>query len=425
MSRVHWCLHVDAEIVAFPPIESGTAFMPTDHTPDFLPVGRKAGAITFGLIFAGESFLRALNVSVIPLQAYELLGSSQRVSILATVVSLSVLCTTLFLPLAFRKIRRRWAYSAGVALIIAAAMLFASYTVAGQVLGQYLRNVGAAVLNITLSLYIMDHIKKSDLARTEPVRFTLATVPWVLGPALGTWLYSQYGTLVTQLAVMAAGLMLLAGFWYARLNDPRNFEPGTLEKFRPLENIATFISQPRLRLAWTIAFSRSCFWSGMFIYGPLLMVEGGLATTTAGFVIAASQLALPVSMLYGRIARSKGVRPVVAFCFAATAIGCLIAGFFGKGNATAAVVFLLAASFCATGLDGVGGVPFLRAVKTRQRRAMASVYRSFFECAELIPGFVFSLVLLHFEIGAVFILLSAQMLFMSVLTWKYLPKSMK
>ena len=399
--------------------------MPTDQTAEILPLPKKAGAFTFGMIFAGESLLRALNVSVIPLQAYELLGSSQRVSILATVVSLSVLLTTLFLPLAFRRIRRRWAYSAGVALIMAAALLFASYTQIGQIAGQYLRNVGAAVLNITLALYIMDNIKRTDLARSEPLRFTLSTFSWVLGPAIGTWLYSVYGSMAAQLAVLAAGLILLAGFWYVRLHDPQVFTAGTLEKFRPLQNIKTFVAQPRLRLAWAIAFSRSCFWSGMFIYGPLLMVEGGLSKTTAGFVISASQLALPVSMVYGRVARAKGVRPVVAFCFAATGLGCLVAGLFGKSDATSAVVLLLLASFCATGLDGVGGVPFLRAVKARQRSEMASVYRSFFECAELLPGFVFSFVLLQFEIGAVFIVLSFLMLFMAGLSWIHIPKSMK
>ena len=39
----------------------------------------------------------------------------------------------------------------------------------------FLRNCGAGILNITLSLYIMDHIKKSDLARAEPLRLSLST----------------------------------------------------------------------------------------------------------------------------------------------------------------------------------------------------------------------------------------------------------
>ena len=79
------------------------------------PAARPAGALTFGMIFAGESLLRALNVSVIPLQAYELLGSSQRVSMVSTFVSLSVLIATLSLPVIFARFRRRWIYTMGVA----------------------------------------------------------------------------------------------------------------------------------------------------------------------------------------------------------------------------------------------------------------------------------------------------------------------
>ena len=55
-------------------------------------------------------------------------------------------------------------------LMIAASLAFASHIVAGQAMGMLLHNLGAAVMNITLSLYIMDHIRRSDLARSEPER---------------------------------------------------------------------------------------------------------------------------------------------------------------------------------------------------------------------------------------------------------------
>jgi hypothetical protein len=79
---------------------------------------------------------------------------------------------------------------------------------------------------------------------------------------------------------------------------------------------------------------------------------------------------------------------------------------------------------CASGLDGVGGIPFYRAVKPRERQRMTSVYRTFFECAELIPGFIFMFLLLQFEIGIVFIVISVLSAFLTAVTWKHLPKSM-
>ena len=85
---------------------------------------------------------------------------------------------------------------------------------------------------------------------------------------------------------------------------------------------------------------------------------------------------------------------------------------------------LLLAAVCASGLDGVGGVPFYRSVKPRERQRMTSVYRTFFEFAELIPGFVFMFLLLHFQIGIVFIVISVLSGILAVITWKHLPRSM-
>jgi MFS family permease len=398
--------------------------MTAERTIDFTPSGRSAGVWTIGALFAGESLLRALNVSVIPIQAFDLLGTSQRVSIVATVVSFAVLLTTLSLPFVLHGLRRRWIYSLGIALIMLAALLFAANLVVGQVLGSYLRNVGASILNITLSLYIMDNISKTQLTTSEPVRMSIATVSWVIGPATGTWLYAHYGVIAPQLAVLAAGAALAAGFWFARLRDPVSLPPGTLAGFNPLGNLLVFFRRPRLRLAWSIAFGRSCFWSAMFIYGPLLMLEGGLSKATAGLIISASQLTLPLSLIHGRLARLFGVRRVIASCFAGMCVLSLVAGLFGKSAPWSAVVCLLLASICASGLDGVGGVPFYRAVKPRERQHMTSVYRTFFEFAELIPGFVYMILLLHFEIGIVFIVIAGLSAFLALVTWKHLPKSM-
>jgi MFS family permease len=398
--------------------------MAMDRTPETAGSTQKAGTYTIAALFAGESLLRALNVSVIPIQAYDLLGTSQRVSMVATGVSFTVLFLTLMLPYLLRGVRRRWVYSLGIALVMTAALVFAANHVAGQVVATFLRNAGASIMNITLSLYIMDNISKSELTKSEPMRMTIATLSWVAGPALGTWTYAHYGAVAPQIAVVLAGVALAIGFWSARLHDPTSLPSGTLAGFNPLSNVMRFLRQRRLRLAWSIAFGRSCFWSSLFIYGPLLMLEGGLSKATAGLMISASQLTLPLSIIHGKLARRFGVRVVVASCFGLMASFCVVAGLFGKTSPWSAVICLLCGAVCASGLDGVGGVPFYRAVKPRERQRMTSVYRTFFECAELLPGFLFMFLLLHFEIGIVFIVISVLSGFLAVLTWKHLPKSM-
>lgn len=399
--------------------------MPTDLSSSILPMPRRAGAYTFAGIFAVESFVRALNSTVVSLQAYDILGSAQKVSMLSTAVSVAVLFTTLMLPHLLGRMRRRWAYTFGACLMIAASLAFASHIVAGQATGMLLRNLGAAVMNITLSLYIMDHIRRADLARSEPLRLSLSTFSWMAGPALGVWLYVNFGPWGPQLAAIAAAGTLLAVFWSLRLSDTVPALPSdNLESFSALGNLRRFLAQPRLRLAWAIALGRSFYWVTFFIYGPLLLVEAGLDKTAGGIMISASQLLLLSAWVSGRLAQVHGVRAVIVASFVLCAVASLGAGLAGTTSPYLAIGCLLLGSVAASALDGVGGIPFLRAVRHRERQQMSAVYRTYIDFSELIPAFVFAVALLWLPIGMVFVILSVALAVIGWVSWRYLPKSL-
>jgi MFS family permease len=385
---------------------------------------RRSGALTFSLLFALESMVRSLNASVLSIQAYDLLGSAQKVSLLAVAVSLGVLATTLAMPKLLGHVRRRYAYSFGILLMIAAGFCLATYSVPGQVAGTYLRNAGTAIANVTLQLYILDHIKRSELAHSEPLRLALSTVSWVAGPATGVWLYSHHGPLAAQLVSIGFGALLLAVFWILRLSETNLLPSGNLQGFRPLKNVRRFMAQPRLRLAWAIAFGRSCFWAIFFTYGPLLLIEGGLSKQFGGLLLSASQVLLLFTLLYGRLAKWKGVRLVIVWCFVGMAVTITLAGLSGTAHPYVTSALLLAASFFASGLDGVGAIPFLRAVKPHERPRMTPVYRSFIELSDLVPGIMFAAVLSVFTIGTAFVVLGLSMTILVWISWRYLPKSL-
>lgn len=386
--------------------------------------GRKAGAITFGLLFLLESLVRSFNSGVLSIQAYDLLGSSQRVSVLGTFTSLTVLIITLMMPWLFGKMRRRWAYTLGGILMIAGSIALGTFTIQGQVMGVVLRNSGASIMNVTLQLYILDHIRKADLTSSEPLRLAISTFSWVIGPISGVWLYTNYGSLAPQLAAMAAALLVLAVFWYLRLHDKVNLPSGTLQPFNPVANVARFVEQPRLRLAWAIAFGRSCFWASFFTYGPLLMIEGGLDKKTGGIIISASQLFLLSAFIFGALAKRIGVRGVIALCFSVISISTIAAGLFGIHSPIIAASLLLLAALFASGIDSVGSIPYLRAVHPHERQRMTAVYRTFIEFSELIPGFIFAVALSYFDVSVVFIILGICLSTLALLTWRYIPKSM-
>ena len=382
------------------------------------------GVWTFGILFLLESLTRAFNSGVLSIQAYDVLHATQKVSVLGTVVSGTVFCVTLLLPLIFGRLRRRWAYTLGCILMIAGSAGLATFTLPGQIAGTMLRNIGASITNITLQLYILDHIKKSDLTTSEPLRLALSTVAWVVGPYSGVWLYENYGHPAPQLAAMTSALILLAVFWYLRLHDKQTLPAGNMQPFNPLANVARFVNQPRLRLAWAIAFARSCFWGTFFTYGPLLMIEGGLSKQYGGAIISLSQFFLLLAFFYGHLAKRQGVRFVVACSFAIISIACLAGGVIGISAPQIVATLLLVGALAASGIDSVGGIPFLRAVHFHERQRMTAVYRTFIEMAELLPSIVYAVALRYFDVSIVFIILGTSISLMSVVVWRYLPKTM-
>jgi MFS family permease len=235
----------------------------------------------------------------------------------------------------------------------------------------------------------------------------------------------SYGPWGPQLLAIGAAAALLVLFWWLRLSDTANTLPtGNLEAFNPLANVRRFLAQPRLVLAWLIAFGRSCFWTTFFIYGPLLLVEAGLDKRVGGYMISASQVLLFTAWFAGRFARSHGVRAVLVVAFAVCAVASLCAGLAGTASPYVAIVCLLAGSVAASAIDGVGGIPFLRAVRHHERQKMAAVYRTYIDCSELIPAFVFAIALLWLPIGAVFVILSVALAGVGYVAWRHLPKSL-
>jgi MFS family permease len=387
-----------------------------------LPSEHRRGALAFATLFALESLARALVSTVISVQAYDLLQNNQQVSMLFTVIGIGGLAATLTIPAVVRLTARRWVYSGGTLLLMAAGALLATHTLAGQAAGMFFRLLGAACLNITLSLYILDHIPRQDLVRSEPLRLALSTASWTIGPYLGVYLYARHGVWSPFVLSMVAAGLVLAVFWYLRLRE--FIRPAQKAPPNPLRNIGRFIAQPRLRLAWLIAFGRSCFWSTFFTYLPLLMIGAGMGAEVGGFIISLGNMALVTAVYFGRLARRVGVRQVIAGAMAALALVSALAGICGTALPLIAAGFLLAGAIAGAALDGVGGIPFLRAVKARERAEMAGVYRTFIDVADLLPTLVFSVVLLFFPLGAVFIVLGAWLAVVAGLSWLYLPRSL-
>jgi cyanate permease len=386
----------------------------------------RPGAWTFSLLFFLESVARASLVTVLPLTAFGLFGSKEAVSLVYTVVSLAALGFTFAIPSVVRRLSRRWAYTLGCGLLGLYAVLLALDAPPALVLGMICRTAGAAILNVTLSLYIMDHIGKRELTRSEPLRLAVATLAWGLAPYLGVRLMEAAGLWAPALLSLGASVLLAAAFWVLRLREGGAIRAGRgpAPVARPLAAVRRFAAQPRLRLAWAIAFARSSFWTTFFVYVPILMVEGGLGAGAGGLAVAAGNLMLFNNLLARGWATRHSLRRVLGAAFVAAAVLTLGAGLLSLRLPALAGAAMVGGAFFVALIDGLGPVPFLRAVRAHERPEMTAVYRTYLDASELLPPLAYVFL---FAIGgyvAAFAALAVLLAAIGGLTLRHLPRGM-
>ncbi len=188
----------------------------------------------------------------------------------------------------------------------------------------------------------------------------------------------------------------------------------------PLHFIPRFAHQPRLRLAWLLAFGRSTWWTMFFIYVPIYCVESGLGEEMAGITLSVGSAAVLLVPLFGRVSRRVGLRPVLAIGYLSTGLVTIMIAVVAD-RPWLGVAFLLAASVCAALIDTAGNALFMRAVHPHDRAEMASVFATYREAAQLASPGVFAILLSVFALPAVFVASGVGMVFLTYMT-RYIPR---
>jgi MFS family permease len=278
------------------------------HLPVWLGAPGLPRPATFIALFTLAVLPRSLLITVLPLEALGFLGNAQKVSVLYLGVSLVGLCGSLSIPWLVHRLRRRWVLSLGALSMASAALLFTFQAFPAFVAGMVLHVFAVASLEISLNLYLMDHVPRRELNRFEPLRVFFAGSAFTLGPWLGVYLRSHlaHGApfAVTGLAV----LVLFGYFWFLRLTENPVVAPMKRLPPKPLVYLPRFFGQPRLRLAWVLAVGRSAWWSMFFIYAPIYAVNSGLGAVAGGAIVSAGSACVFLAPLWGRLGRRVGMR---------------------------------------------------------------------------------------------------------------------
>lgn len=390
------------------------------HFPVWMGAEAATSNPAFVTLFALETFTRAILVTVVPLRALVLLGDAQKVSLFYFLVSSTGLLGTLAVPWLVRRLHRRWALTLGVLCVIGAAPLFASGGLSGLVLGLSLHLVGAAMVSICLNLFVLDHIPRKALTRFEPLRMFFTGAVWTVAPLTGVYLGKLVAPWAPYAGSAAFAVAMLGYFWFLRMTENPVLANATSPPPNPLLFIRRYFSQPRLTLAWLLSVGRASWWGMFFIYSPIYAVTTGLGEEAGAIIISVGSASMFVVTFWGWVGRRYGIRRLMMGGFLATGLLTLGVGAV-SGAAMLGAALIVVACFGACSIDGAGNVPFLRAVRPRERPEMTTVYSSYRDVSRLsMPG-IFAIVLQSFALPAVFVTSGVIMLGMTWFT-RYIPR---
>ena len=380
----------------------------------------RPGTAAFVTILALDSLSRATVSALVPLQAYDLLGSAQKVSVLYFLTAVTGLLASLAVPWLVIRLRRRWMLRVGAFSLIVSVALFALYDLTAFVPAMVLQMFGATSVMICTNLYVMEHIPRRELGRFEPVRTLFMGAGWMIGPALGVYLHAQGPNWLPYALSGSFALIVIAYFPWLRVSRASGSLADAVPQTNPITFVRRYFAQPRLALAWVLAVGRASWWGMFYVYAPIYAVASGLGAETGGYIVSAGASALYTVMLWGWLGRKIGILYLLVGGYALTGLITIGIGI-AAGHPWIAAALIIAAALGISITDGAGNMPFLRAVHPHERAEMTAVYTTYRDSARATMPAVYAILLLVFPLSAVFYASGTIMLGLTLLA-RHIPR---
>ena len=377
---------------------------------------------SFAAFFFLQNLPRGMLLTVIPLQAYALMGNAQDTSTLLFAVAIGGILAALTLPAIIKRIGLYPSYLLSCAAMVVSASLMMSEQLWIFAMGLFCHAFAIAAAEVTLSLYVMGRIARSQMTSFEPLRVFANVSALTVGPFLGVYFESQ---ILHQLPfIICIVFMLVSVLGFRRLGLQRTVVPASKsDSVNPLKYLLRYLQQARLRLAYGLVLARSCWWTMFIIYVPIYAQQSGLGELTGAALVSigtAWTLSVP---FWGWVARQYGVRRLMFLGFSLSG-GLTSLVYLAIDVPTIASVLLVVCALGATMLDGVGNVLFFRAVRAAERSEMTAVFVTYRDTGQLLTPGLYAVLLSYFALPVVFAT-AAMWMFVAAGFCRYIPRRLR
>ncbi|MFH0808662.1 MAG: MFS transporter [archaeon] len=255
-------------------------------------------------------------------------------------------------------------------------------------------------LRITsFGILVKEDSGKTQLSRNEGLMYTFMNLAWVIGPLIAGIISEKYG--ISLIFVLSA-IFILVSFLFFKISRIR--DPGIREKEHPniIRNFRDFFRNKDRRLAYVLSGGVNFWWSLIYVFIPVFIVENGLHIKWVGYFLFAIAVPLIIfSYHFSKLAGRVGFKKIFKVGFL---IPCLMAIFcFFIGDIYLVLAALVFASVGLSMLEATTGSYFFDILKKKEELRFYGPYNTAIDVNHFVSRLFPSLLLLFLPFKFIFL----------------------
>lgn len=258
--------------------------------------------------------------------------------------------------------------------------------------------------HIVDGILLRDETPFTDLSRIEGLNCSLRNLGWLVGPVIAGFIIANFGVRTNFLFSFVVVVISIAYFFRIKLRnvDHHNYPVG-FDMTESLTNIKSFISKPDLVKSYFMYGGSSLFFSFVFLYLPLIILESHIPNYWIGISLSLSALPLIFLEYYvGNMESKLGFKKLFTIGFSIICTFLFLA--FLQTNVVAIVVFIVLAASGAAFLEGTRESYFFKLTNESEEEKYYGIIHTSRFTFSIFSKLVAALFLLFFPIRFVFLL---------------------
>ena len=272
-----------------------------------------------------------------------------------------------------------------------------------------------AIKLTTVGIIIRDESDKKSISKNEGVIYSFNNVAWVVGPLIAGFILVELG--VSFVFLGSAGLVLL-GFLLFRISGINDENKVKKIKGGAIKNFFEFFRDKDRVLAYFMTSGVTLWWSLIYLYVPLFIINNGLGEGLIGVFLFLT--ALPLIILeypFSKLAGKKGAKRLFLIAYPLL-IAITIAAFFAS-SIYIVLGLLVFGSLALSMLEPTTEAYFFDIIKNKKdENRFYGPYSTSIETGLIIGKFIPAIILLFLPFKSIFILYSALFLALFILAMK-------